>query len=43
MLETGDFRLLQNKYLVKFMNDKLEKPKVTVTLDYLRMTRDQMQ
>ena len=39
MLETGDFRLLQNKYRVKFTKDNL---KIIVPLDYIRLTKDQI-
>jgi hypothetical protein len=37
MLETGDFRLLQNKYQVKFTGSG---EKETVTLDFIRITKD---
>ena len=39
IIETGDFRSLQNKYVVKFDDDKLLK--TTVPLDFLRITRAQ--
>jgi len=38
MLETGDFRLLQNKYIVKFTESK---EKETVTLDFIRVSKPQ--
>ena len=38
MLETGDFRLLQNKYIVKFTGSG---EKETVTLDFIRVSKQQ--
>ena len=42
MLETGDFRCLQNKYVVRFpeCDDSKKVEKDTVPLDYLRMSKE---
>ena len=40
MLETGDFRDLQNKYLVRFHNKEVDKKRQMIPLDYLRLTKD---
>ena len=41
MLETGDFRVLQNKYVVAFTGEEVQVKKTTVPLDYIRMSREQ--